>query len=118
MKKTIMLKKNYEFKNVLSKGKYFFGNYVIAVVLKNRKTDKNVNFLGLAISSKAGKAVRRNRIKRLIRESYYLCENNIKDGYSIVFLWNKHANCDIVYLKDIKEDVESIFNKANLWISE
>ena len=118
MKKTIMLKKNYEFKNVLSKGKYFFGNYVIAVVLKNRKTDKNVNFLGLAISSKAGKAVRRNRIKRLIRESYYLCENNIKDGYSIVFLWNKHAKCDIVYLKDIKEDVESIFNKANLWISE
>ena len=28
MKKTKMLKKNYEFKNVLSKGKYFSGDYI------------------------------------------------------------------------------------------
>lgn len=118
MKKTRMLKKNYEFKNVLSKGKYFFGKYVIAVVSKNKKMYNNINFLGLAISSKAGKAVRRNRIKRLIRESYYLSEENTKLGYSIVFLWNKHASEDIIYLKDIKDDVKSIFNKAKLWISE
>ena len=37
MKNTIMLKKNYEFKNVLTKGKYFSGKYIEAFLLKNNR---------------------------------------------------------------------------------
>jgi len=37
MKNTFMLKKNYEFKNVLSKGKYFSGEYIEAFFIKNKK---------------------------------------------------------------------------------
>mgnify|MGYP005906878085 FL=1 len=36
MKKTKILKKNYEFKNVLSKGKFFVGKYV-TIYIKNNK---------------------------------------------------------------------------------
>ncbi len=114
MKKTVMLKKNYEFRNVLSKGKCFFGEYIIAFVKKNKKEEKNVNFLGLAISSKVGKAVRRNRIKRLIREGYSFFENDMELGYSIVFLWNKNKSSDIVNYRDIKSDIEYILKKANV----
>ena len=37
MKKTRMLKKNYEFKNVLTKGKYYGGKQIEIFVLKNNK---------------------------------------------------------------------------------
>ena len=72
MKKTKMLKKNYEFKKVLENGKFFSGKKIIVFIKKNNaKKEINYNFLGLAISSKTCKDVRRNRIKRIIRESYY-----------------------------------------------
>ena len=48
MKKTKMLKKNYEFKNVLTKGKYYSGKYIDAYIKKNKG---NGNFLGIAISA-------------------------------------------------------------------
>lgn len=37
MKKTKMLKKNYEFRTVLSKGKYFSGKYVEAFIKKSKR---------------------------------------------------------------------------------
>ena len=37
MRKIKTLKKNYEFKNVLSKGKFFIGKQVSIYVLKNKK---------------------------------------------------------------------------------
>ena len=79
MKKTKMLKKNYEFKKVLSKGKYYSGQNIDAFIKDNKK---NYNFLGLAISVKTAKAVKRNKIKRLIRENYKEQEMQIKTGKS------------------------------------
>lgn len=111
MKKTKMLKKNYEFKNVLSKGKYYSGKNIEAFIINN---NKNCNFLGLAISVKTAKAVRRNKIKRLIRENYNILESQIKDGQSIVFLWKKKANIENATFDNIKDDMNKIFDKANI----
>ncbi len=111
MKKTKMLKKNYEFRKVLTKGKYYSGKYIECFVLKN---NTNYNFLGLAISTKIGKAVVRNHIKRLIRENYKNVELSIKEGYSIVFLFKKKANVKEANFYDIKEDIKIIINKAEL----
>ena len=66
MKKTKMMKKNYEFRNVLSRGKYYSGKRIEAFIKKNNK--ETINFLGIAIGVKIAKAVKRNHIKRLIRE--------------------------------------------------
>ena len=80
--------------------------------MENRK---DYNLLGLAISVKTAKSVKRNRIKRLIRENYYFFENKIRKGKSIVFLWNKDALVqDINFLK-IKTDMERIFDKADMF---
>ena len=49
MRKISTLKKNYEFKNVLDKGKFFCGKYVIIYVANNKKQK---NTIGIAISKK------------------------------------------------------------------
>ena len=113
MKKTKMLKKNYEFRDVLSRGKYYSGEYIECFVKKN-KSDK-YNFLGIAISVKAGKAVRRNHVKRLIRENYRLIENTLKVGYSMVFLWKKKKDIKDADFQKIKKDLNNIFDKADLF---
>ena len=111
MKKTKMLKKNYEFKKVLSKGKYYSGKNIEAFIKDNKK---NYNLLGLAISVKTGKAVKRNKIKRLIRENYKILEPQIKSGKSIVFLWKKKVDIKNATFEDIKCDMNNIFQKADI----
>ena len=105
-----MLKKNYEFSNVFSKGTYFSGKVIEAFILNNR--DKS-NYLGLAISSKAGHAFQRNRLKRLLRENYYDFEEQIISGISIVFLLKKQVDIASVDYKRINKDLIKIFQKSN-----
>ena len=112
MKKTKMLKKNYEFRKVLSKGMYFSGNYIQAAILKNRDSS---NYLGLAVNTKSGKAFQRNRIKRLLRENYKIQEEELKDGYSIVFLIKKKTEISKLNFQDIKKDMEMIITKSRIY---
>lgn len=112
MKKTKMMKKNYEFRNVLSKGKYYSGRYIEAFIKKNNQ--KEGNSLGIAIGVKLAKAVKRNHIKRLIRENYQNYENSIQEGYSIVFLWKKKVSIREATFLNIKKDMKSIFGKAKI----
>lgn len=116
MKKTEMMKKNYEFRKVLSKGKYYSGKNIEAFIKKN--SSQKGNLLGIAIGVKIAKAVKRNHIKRLLRESYRFYENSIQEGYSIVFLWKKKVDTKEATFQNIKKDMQYIFDKANLKIEE
>ena len=111
MKNTKMLKKNYEFKNILTKGKYYSGNKIEAFITKNNQ--KN-NKIGLAIGVKKGKAYQRNRIKRLLRENYQKIENQLEVGNSIVFLCKKSEEITQITYKEIKDDMQEIFKKAKI----
>ena len=113
MKKTEMLKKNYEFRAVLNRGQYYSGKYIAVFIKKNNKSK---NFLGIAISSKLGKAVRRNYVKRIIRENYRHIENNIKTGYDIVFLWKKKQDIKEACYSYVEKDIKYIFKKAEIFL--
>ena len=113
MKKTKMLKKNYEFSIVFSKGTYYSGKVIEAFILNNRNKS---NYLGLAISSKAGHAYQRNRLKRLLRENYTYFEDNIISGISIVFLLKKKANINEINYNLLKNDMEYILKKSKTYI--
>ena len=115
MNKTKMLKKNYEFRKVLSKGKYFSGKNIEAFIIENKK---NCNYLGLAISTKVAKAVKRNMIKRLLRESYRKQEDIIKEGYSIVFLWKRKVDIKQAVYTNIEKDMGIIFDNARIYKKE
>jgi len=81
MRKIVTLKKNYEFSRVFNKGSFYVGRNITIYVLPNKSQS---NRIGLSVSKKAGKAVVRNRKKRLLRECYRHYEKYIKSGYDIV----------------------------------
>ena len=111
MKKTEMIKRKYEFKILFSKGKIYYGININLYFLKNKL---GINKLGIAVSKKSGKAVDRNKIKRLIRENYKLCEDNIKCGYNILFSVNKNSNLKEVDFYSIKKDMGKLLYKSKL----
>ena len=113
MKNTIIIKKNYEFKNLFSKGKFYYGENIHCYI---KTTENATNKLGIAISRKQGKAVQRNRLKRLIRENYKEIENDLKSGIQILVVINRKKILKEITFYDIKKDFYKIFEKANLLV--
>lgn len=109
MKNTETLKKNYEFRFVLTKGKYYSGKYLECFIVNN---NLKKNKIGIAVSKKIGKAVKRNYLKRIIRENYRLNEENVGIGKSIVFLIKKKANINEINFSKIESDMLEILNEV------
>lgn len=118
MKRIKTLKLNYEFKNVFDKGHYSLGSQVITHYRKNKLGH---NRLGIGVSTKLAKAVKRNRVKRIIRNCYQKInkEYNYKIeglGYDFVFIWNKNSDLGELSYKIIYKDILNTFryieNKA------
>jgi len=111
MKKIKTLKKNYEFKNVLKKGRFYKGKYITIYITKNNKSE---NIIGIAISKKLCKATKRNRLKRLIREGFRKQKETLKKGYNIVFIWNKNADIKEASFYNVNNDIKLLFTKAGI----
>ena len=72
------------------------------------------NRLGIGVSTKLAKAVKRNRIKRVVRNCYQKINKqygfNINgQGYDFVFIWNKNSNLDELSHKIIYKDILNTF---------
>ena len=79
MKFSESLKKNEQFREVYKKGKSLANKYLVVYVLEN---NQERNYLGISVSKKVGNSVKRNRARRLMKESYrhLLAEGFIPDG--------------------------------------
>ncbi len=79
------LKKEKDFKNVFSLGKHFNLNSVGIIRFKENNQIKTR--FGFVVSKKVSlKAVKRNRIKRILREQVRKRINMINDGWDIVII--------------------------------
>ena len=116
MKKTLSLKEPKEFQKAINKGKWYGGNLISTYILSNSDTSYQTNFIGLAIGKKVGKATKRNRVKRIIREAYYSLEEKIMNEkwYTFVFIWRSKANFADLNFETIRRDMERAFKKAGL----
>ena len=115
MKKTVKLKKKYEFQNTFKRGKYFGGDFLECFCTHN---NKKINYLGIAIGSKVCNAVKRNRIRRVIKEAYRSIESNLLSGFTFIFLWNKKKNAAECNYHQVKQDMIQIFKRIGIYQNE
>ena len=83
MKETRTVKKNHEFRRMYQKGKSSVNSYLVLYVRPNRLGH---NRLGVTVSTKLGKAVVRNRVKRRLREVWRLNDAQLKQGYDMILV--------------------------------
>ena len=105
------LRKNSEFRAVYRRGRSFSNSILVLYVFKNYK-NKYINRLGISVSKKVGCSVVRNRVKRLIRESYRLNKSRFKPGYDFIFIARTTINGSS-YL-EIEKNLIDLLNKFKL----
>lgn len=83
MKHTVSLKQNHEFRRLYTKGKTAASPYMAIYCRRNRRQESR---LGLTTGVKLGNAVRRNRVRRRLREVYRTNEDRLIPGWDIVIV--------------------------------
>ena len=100
------LKKEKDFNLVFSKGKRVFSSSLTMVYFPSREIKA-----GFAVSKKHGGSVMRNRIKRLLRESFRSFMPEIGQNFFFVFIPKVEKEYS---LDKFKRDMEYLFKKGGI----
>jgi len=92
-----------DFVNLNHRGKRY-GTKHFTVILK--QNGLGITRLGTVVSKKTGNAVKRNKVKRLIREFFRLHKGYFPQGYDLIIIANKGAH-DLNFWK-LKEELGEI----------
>ncbi len=111
------IKRKNEFSRVYESGKIIYSNSrkLKAIFYLGKSESKNVK-VAFGISKRAGNAVWRNRLRRLLKESYRLNKGILSDcnrSLWIVFspnIFNKKENPKL-FLRDVKLDMIDLLQK-------
>ncbi len=88
MKYTLSLKENRQFRRLYAKGQKAVSPYL---ALYCRRSTPGENRLGITVSGKLGIAVRRNLIRRRLKEAYRVNEEKFLPGHLIVVVARTRA---------------------------
>ena len=83
MLKNNVLRKQSDFDAIYKRGRSVGDKYVVIFYIKN---DLDVTRTCFLASKKVGNSVRRNRARRLMRESYRHIKDSIPSGYDIIII--------------------------------
>ena len=103
------LKKRWEFQRAYQNGSKYWNRYFVIYVFH---THFNNLRLGITVSKKVGKSVQRNRVKRLIRESFRQLRPRVKTEYDIVVVGRTEA-CRLT-CQAAKDGLFHLFRKASI----
>lgn len=107
LKNTQTLKLNKDFRRLYSRGKSVAGGFVVVYFMQSKRA---YNRTGFTVSKSVGKAVVRNRTKRLMRESYRLLEDRLLGTSDMVIVARNRAagkTFDQIY-KDLEYVLSSL----------
>ncbi len=85
---TTTLKKNHEFRRLYAKGRSAVRPTLAIYVRKGRR---GANRVGFTVTTKLGKAVVRNKVRRRLREIYRLHETELSAGSDMVVVARSRA---------------------------
>lgn len=88
MNPAVTVKENYVFRQLYRKGS---SSVQPCFVVYCRKNKEGLSRLGVTVSTKLGKAVVRNRIRRRLREIYRLNKPKMKSGYDVILVGRSRA---------------------------
>jgi ribonuclease P protein component len=100
------LKKEKDFNLVFNKGKRLYSSSLTLVYLPSSELKA-----GFAVSKKHGGSVTRNRVKRLLRESFRSFTPIIRQNFFFVFIPKVSSEYS---LESFKESMEYIFKKGGI----
>lgn len=111
MAEIITLKRNSDFRRLYSKGRSFGSPVLVTYVMKNRL---GRNRYGITTSKKTGKAVLRNRSRRLIREAFreITSSGELAEGYDFVFV--ARSKTPFVKSYDILREMKKELKRAGV----
>lgn len=84
MKKAYRLKKDEEFQLVFKQGKSFANRQLVLYYLS--KSEQEHFRVGLSVSKKIGNAVKRNQIKRYLRQAFLELEGQVDNRQDIIVI--------------------------------
>ncbi|MBQ8374520.1 MAG: ribonuclease P protein component [Clostridia bacterium] len=104
--KYVRLKKQSDFQKLFKSGKRIFSSSLTMII----KPSKELT-MGISIGKKHGKAVQRNRIKRLLRESFAATADEWQGNYHVVLI---PKVADEYSLKTFKAHLQWMIKKNKL----
>lgn len=107
MKKVNVIKKSDEFKKIMKTNKSLRTKYFYIYIDKN---ENDTYHFGLSVSKKIGNAVKRNKIKRQLRE--IISENDYQKNIDCIIIVRREIK--EASFSEIKEDLNEIFKKQNI----
>jgi len=97
MSKLKVIKKSSEFNKIFARGRSVSDDRFVLIA---RKTGTDSIRFGFSVSKKVGKAVTRNRVKRLLKEVCRLDMQNFVPGYDYMIIARKgSADCEFNNIK-------------------
>ena len=105
----VTIKENKDFRRIYAKGTSYASGILVTYVIRNRTRDVRI---GITTSKKIGKAVLRNRSRRIIREAFRELADDVRTGYDLVFV--ARAKTPFVKSYDILRSMKKELKEAGV----